>query len=88
MDCDVGNVLLKEIKDCLIEQNKLLAEIKSSNVQTQDPANCAYANSQTSELPLGQTPPVTTQESMEARLNNQGQGDTDVQELKRSCPSE
>lgn len=88
MDCDVGNSLLKEAEDSLIEQNKILAKVKFSNIETQDPASYASADSQTSELQPVQTSPVTPQESEDAKHDDQGQGDTDVEELERSCPSE
>lgn len=88
MDCDVENNLLKEAEDSLTEQNKVLAKVKSSNIENQDPARYVSADSQTTELQPVQTSPVTPQEPEDAKYHDHGQGDTDVEELERSCPSE
>ena len=88
MDCDVGNRLLEEAEDSLIERNKRIAKITSSILQNQDSATYVSANSQTSELPPGQTSPVTPQEYEKVTCDDQGQGENDVEELERGCPSE
>lgn len=85
MDGDGGTSLLKEIKDSLLEQNKILAKIESLNVQAQDPASPASADSQTSMLLQRQLSPPSPQESEDATCGARDPKDIPTEEWIGQC---